>query len=395
MPLFVIGTLSTSVLSARSRDDSNTQINVDINANKLRADLSINKKNSLQRTAVKPTILNASARPVPYQSQSTWMPPMSRNHVSPSKSRCSPTASGNRQGSPQKSPSPTKPPSLPMRSSSSLKQMSPNRTFNKSADSTKNIPSSPQPRTFGASTFYLPQTENPPSTLKASSRKSSLNESISSSQQSGFCLPRSSPCVSSQDNSLSNNKGIFSSKANKLLNLSSKSYSVEKNAAIGTSKSLSSVNSCSQQAKVPSRSYRSDPSFGKYKSTTPVSSHSPSPESESTTETTFFNRSVRSESRETSVESDASIVMNYDTGSVPKSTKTSYNLIENKAPTRGDWSSSGTHGLVESAEVKKSPEKRKSASSEDEAKGKDKRRSCDLDDYAEEQFKKTVSLKTG
>uniref|UniRef100_A0A6A7FSF3 protein-tyrosine-phosphatase n=2 Tax=Hirondellea gigas TaxID=1518452 RepID=A0A6A7FSF3_9CRUS len=443
-------------------------------------------------------------RPVPYKPQQPSISSL-RQQSSPPKSPSPPKALARRHGSPQKlpspssssssshskspspqkghgnssqkSPSPTKPSlSSHQRSLSPRKPMSPQRH----SSPTKSFCTSPQPRIFGASTFYLPHSDSASVTTKASVRKSSTSETSSQRQTSGNLFQKnSSQCAMVVDNNV--NKGFQSvlSKSSRSLissNMSSKSpFSMSeksstnssKSAVISKSMSSFSSNSSTNTPKSGSSS-RSDASLSRNNNSNSTSTQSPpssssqtssaeccspSQDSESPTDTTFFNKSSSLSSRETSVESDTSIVLNKSMkikatagSSICTSSSdpliTSASSVRHKANTTeggggntkgtslGDMrtlhlgdaargclnldirnpnaESKGRYPSFGDAKVvpglgdlgcldRKSPEKRKSRGSSEESKSSEKRRSFDLDllSLSDENLKKPVSLKTG
>ena len=284
--------------------------------------------------------------------------PLKNPPVSPSPKPSSPTKS---KSSPSRQ-SPTKLPS-PQRSMGSdlPKQTSPLRSL------PKNVCGSPQPRIFGASTFYLPHQQ------EAAKESRTVNINMSSRKPLTAFSSSKSSTQSTLKEETSNKSSCSKTKISPPSGSSyksSSSYSLEKSKACGSS-SKSGLGSNYAKSCSPSRT---DLQFGKKKSKSPSPLHSPSGEnSDSSSESTFRQKSLSS-SRESSIESDNSVVKFVSEAVLPE-----------------DCSKTG-HDLEDSD--RKFPEKRKSRSGSTEECGKEKRRSCDLD-LTEEQCKKSVSIKTG
>lgn len=311
--------------------------------------------------------------------------------------------------------------------------------------------SSPQPRIFGSSTFYLPQSsDNPlPSTKSGQVKKSCMSESSTSSstsqtKQSTSCVTKSKSLSSnlSAKSSLSTTKASNNGGGSKMTTAGSNSKLPQSGlGSSNISNSGATKNTLSARSEGPHSSARHNS-----KSPSPASSSSRSPslecssptqnsESSSSIETAYMNKSSSSSSRETSVESDSSIV--HKTVSLSTST----NAAGTPACSGGDFNSSSTpiqafrtkgsskaslsvsgknspnfdrsgsspncdpcdgedtlccDSPAASAGERRSPEKRKNRSGSEDSKGKEKRRSCDLElGLSDDQLKKPISLKSG
>ncbi|XP_018024075.1 serine-rich adhesin for platelets [Hyalella azteca] len=364
-------------------------------------------------------------KPVPFRPPRSTGP---SSLSSPTKTASSSPKAAPRRTSPTKSPSPQKT-SSPTKLPHQLPPSSPTR---KSSCSPPKTPASPQPRIFGASTFYLPGDfkESPP--YLSPDKVSSLSPSVLSKTnvRPGALLCKNHD-ISNTITSFNNNSN--SCDGNNMINEIKSNVFVSRVAVperrVGKPKTILTSRSAPafSAAKLGPRNCLGSLSGRSPKSLSPVLSCSVSPDTGSplrdsdsrSGETTIPENSSSSSSRETSVESEASIVQtrNFAEDSISGHAWSSIPALD---PAKGpeysvkhSFANSTSSDTIVTAETsstapknteseRSSPEEDRLSSSKksrgsEEQKTKEKRRSCELDSSSscEEQNKKPVSLRSG
>ena len=346
-------------------------------------------KPTLQRIPNKPAIDS----PLTLQSSTTikHKPPNLRNARSqtPPSKQTSPIRQMSPQSSPTKSTSPRKSHSDIMRPNFPQKSPSPPKLLlthkpppaQSKPSSPNSVSGSPQPRIFGSSTFYIPPTD---SSSMGKSKPEQPTGIVSRAPKQNTITPLYTKNIhfnKSASNISSNGGKVTTNFKNKIAHASPSNINGKVDILSSTDKHKDSNNAAITAPSSITSPIRADYVNMRLKSQSPVSGHSQDSSRETSVSsdaaTIYMLKSASS--RETSAESEASVILKKGIGTASGS-------VTSKSSPEGGGSCE-----------RKSPEKRKIRSgSSDDTKGKEKRRSCDLDSsMTDEQLKKNVSLKTG